>query len=106
MPENDSLLAPNKCREIEFQFPKDQWLNAAYCYGLNKGRSGVAREIFDEIERHLREYQWRPNPDFDKRHYPYCPTDFEALKSRYLGCKNCLYCEPDCYKAISRGKKD
>jgi hypothetical protein len=48
------------------------------------GRQDAAKEILAEIEKHLREYQWISNPDFDKRYYPYCPTDFEALKAKYL----------------------
>jgi len=43
----------------------------------------VAQEIFKEIEKHLNEYQWVEKPDYTKRHYPYCPTDFYELKQKY-----------------------
>ena len=43
----------------------------------------IANELLGDIEKHLKEYQWRTDPDLSKRHYPYCPTDLKTLKQKY-----------------------
>jgi hypothetical protein len=51
-------------------------------------RERIVKGIFDEIETHLKKYQWRNNFDDTMRHYPYCPTDFYALREKWQSLKS------------------
>jgi hypothetical protein len=51
---------------------------------LAEAKAEAYKEILDDIEMHCTQYQWITKPDFTKRHYPFCPTDFYELKAKYL----------------------
>ena len=50
---------------------------------IEAGKEIAAREIVAIIEEHCRRYQWRLDSDTTNWHYPFCPTDFKNLKSKY-----------------------